>query len=177
MSSLVISFVLWGHCSVAKLRLTLIWPINCSPPGSSVHEISQTRILEWVAISFSKGSSQPRDWTWVSCIAGRFFTAEPPGKPLSSLRNVISRTSIVCIAEHEFASCFWRSRVGVTLMDFVGIFRIKKPCSSTSNAECECIPGFHCEGAGCSMCEKDCKQGQELTNEGKFPLVGCKFVI
>ena len=45
-----------------------------SPPGSSVHGILQARILEWVAIPFSRGSSQPRDQTWVSCIAGRFFT-------------------------------------------------------------------------------------------------------
>ena len=49
-------------------------PMDCSPPGSSVHEIFQARILEWVAISFSRGSSQPRDWTRVSCTAGRFFT-------------------------------------------------------------------------------------------------------
>ena len=48
--------------------------MDCSPPGSSVHEIFQARILEWVAISFSRGSSQPRDWTQVSCTAGRFFT-------------------------------------------------------------------------------------------------------
>ena len=48
-------------------------PMDFSPPGSSVHEISQARILEWVAISFSRGSSQPRDQTQVSCIAGRFF--------------------------------------------------------------------------------------------------------
>ena len=46
--------------------------MDCSPPGSSVHGISQARILEWVAISFSRGSSQSRDWTRVSCIAGRF---------------------------------------------------------------------------------------------------------
>ena len=45
----------------------------CSPPGSSVHGILQARILEWVAISFSRGSSQPRDWTRVSCFAGRRF--------------------------------------------------------------------------------------------------------
>ena len=53
---------------------TLCNPTDCSSPGSSVHEIFQARILEWVAISFSRGSSQPRDQTWVSCIAGRFFT-------------------------------------------------------------------------------------------------------
>ena len=49
-------------------------PMNCSIPGSSFHGIFQARILEWFAISFSKGSSHPRDWTRVSCLAGRFFT-------------------------------------------------------------------------------------------------------
>ena len=54
--------------------------MDYSPPGSSVHEISQTRILNWVAISFSRESSQSRDWTCiscVSCITSRFFTADP----------------------------------------------------------------------------------------------------
>ena len=45
-----------------------------SLPGSSVHGIFQTRILEWIVISFSKESSWPRDRTWISCIAGRLFT-------------------------------------------------------------------------------------------------------
>ena len=48
--------------------------MNCSPSGSSVHGILQARILEWVAILFPRGSSQPRDWTWVSHIVGRCFT-------------------------------------------------------------------------------------------------------
>ena len=48
--------------------------MDCSPQGSSVHGILQGRILEWVAISFSRESSQPRARTQVSCIAGRFFT-------------------------------------------------------------------------------------------------------
>ena len=47
--------------------------MDCSPPGSSVHGILQARILEWVAISFSKGSSRPRDQTQVSCLRGRHF--------------------------------------------------------------------------------------------------------
>ena len=54
--------------------------MDYSPPGSLVHGISQARILEWVAISISKGSSQTRDWTHVSCTAGGFFAIEPPGK-------------------------------------------------------------------------------------------------
>ena len=53
---------------------TLCDPVDCSPPGSSVHGIFQARILAWVAISFSRGSSRPGDWTRVSCIAGRLFT-------------------------------------------------------------------------------------------------------
>ena len=59
-------------------------PKDYSPPGSSVHGTLQAIILEWVAISFSKGSSRPRDQTYVSCgscIAGRFFTYELLRKP------------------------------------------------------------------------------------------------
>ena len=48
--------------------------MDCSPAGSSVHGILQTRILEWVAMPFSRGFSQLRDWTWVSFTTGRFFT-------------------------------------------------------------------------------------------------------
>ena len=52
---------------------TLCNPMNCSPPGSSVYEISQARLLEWVDIFSFRGSSQPKDWTWVSRIVGRCF--------------------------------------------------------------------------------------------------------
>ena len=48
-------------CSVTQSCLTFCNPMNCSLPGSSVHEIFQARILEWVAISFSRGSSRPKD--------------------------------------------------------------------------------------------------------------------
>ena len=57
---------------VAQSHLTLHNPMDCSPPGSSVHGILQARILEWVSIPFSRGSS--RKQTQFSCIAGRFFT-------------------------------------------------------------------------------------------------------
>ena len=53
---------------------------GCSPPGFFVRGISQARILEWVAISFSSGLFWPRDWTCVSCIEGGFFIPEPLGK-------------------------------------------------------------------------------------------------
>ena len=72
------------HINSVKLEIevlvaqsTLCNPMDCSPPGSSVHGILQARILEWVAISSSRGSSRSRDWTRVSCTAGRFITIKP----------------------------------------------------------------------------------------------------
>ena len=59
---------------VAQKCPTLWDLMDCSPPGFSVHGIFQARRLEWLAILFSRGSSWPRDWTWVSCITGRFST-------------------------------------------------------------------------------------------------------
>ena len=64
-------------CLVAQLCPTLCEPLDYTLPVSSVHGIFQTRILKWVAISFSRGSSQPRDQTHVSCVSritGEFFT-------------------------------------------------------------------------------------------------------
>ena len=63
-----------SESEVAQSCLTLCDPMDCSLPGSSIHGIFQTRILKWVAISFSRESSQLRDKTQVSCIAGRLLT-------------------------------------------------------------------------------------------------------
>ena len=57
-----------------------LFPMDCNLPGFSVHGISQARILEWVAVFFSRGSSQPGDQTEVSCLEDGFFTTEPPGE-------------------------------------------------------------------------------------------------
>ena len=70
--------------------------MNCSPPGFSVHGILQARILEWVAISSFRGSSRPRDWTCISCIAGGFFTACAIGKV-----HLINFSSV------QFLRCVW----------------------------------------------------------------------
>ena len=61
-------------CSIAQSCLTLCGPMDCTLPGSSAHGIFQARISEWVAVPFSRGSSQTRYQTQVSCIAGRVFT-------------------------------------------------------------------------------------------------------
>ena len=55
-------------CICTQLCPTLWNPMDCSTPGSSAQEIFQTRLLEWVAISSSKGPSQPKDWTWISSL-------------------------------------------------------------------------------------------------------------
>ena len=83
-----------GKWKVAQSCLTLCNPMGCSLPGSSVHGTLQARILQWVAIAFSRGSSQPRDRAQVLHITGRFFTiwptretpkVEKPGWKLSGL--------------------------------------------------------------------------------------------
>ena len=63
-----------SESEVAQSCPTLCDPMDCSLSGSSIHEIFQARVLEWIAISFSRGSSQPRNRTQVSRIAGRRFT-------------------------------------------------------------------------------------------------------
>ena len=72
-------------CLVAKSCLTLCDPVNWSPPGSSVHGSFQLRILEWAAISSSKRSSWPKDWTCGSCIEVDLLTAGPQGEPLYNM--------------------------------------------------------------------------------------------
>ena len=75
---------------VARSCLTLCYPMYYDLPGSSVCGILQIRILEWVAISFSRVSSWPRDWTQVSCIAGRRFTLWATREALSDYREVLN---------------------------------------------------------------------------------------
>ena len=70
-----------SEVKVAQSCPTLCDSMHCSLPGSSVHRILQARIMEWVAVPFSRGSAQSRGWTPVSCITGGFLPSEPPGKP------------------------------------------------------------------------------------------------
>ena len=78
-------------CDIIFLVSDSLWPHGLySPPGSSIHGILQARILEWVAIPFSGGYSQLRDWTWVSCIAGRVLTVWATKKHAYFLSKQIS---------------------------------------------------------------------------------------
>ena len=85
--------ILWTVL-VAQSCPTLCNPTNCSPPSFSVHGILQTRILEWISIPFSRRTSQPRDQTLVSCLAGRFFTVWATGKsPTMEFYSAIKRNA------------------------------------------------------------------------------------
>ena len=63
--------------------------MDCSPSGFSVHGAFRVKILKWITISFSRGSSQPREWTCSSCIAGEFFTTESVAKPFFYVLTLI----------------------------------------------------------------------------------------
>ena len=80
-----------GVCVLAaQLCPTLCNPMDCSPPGSPVHGILQARIMEWVAISFSRGSSRPRDRIRISCITGGCFTILATREAWSESHSVMS---------------------------------------------------------------------------------------
>ena len=81
------SEVKWSE--VAQSCPTLCNPMHCGLQGSSVRGTFQARVLEWIAISFSRGSSRPRDWTWVSHIAGRRFTSWAAREALNYLFHLL----------------------------------------------------------------------------------------
>ena len=89
----LINLMSQSESEVTQLCLTHCDPMDCSPPGSSIHGILQARILEWVAISFCRGSSQPNDQTRVSCIAGRLYhlshQGPPPQCPKSTTKQLV----------------------------------------------------------------------------------------
>ena len=98
-----------SQCTSPEHAVSCMWPplfdpTGCISPDSSVHGISQTRILEWVATSFSRGSSGPRDWTQVSCIAGRLFIHWATWKALiwQNMGLITCRYS---------PSCTWRNKL------------------------------------------------------------------
>ena len=81
-------------CPVAQSCPAVFDPMDSSPLGSSVHGISQARVLGWVAIFFFRGSSRPRDWICVFCIGRQILYAEPPGKPQICLSVQFNRSVV-----------------------------------------------------------------------------------
>ena len=94
---------------VAQSHLTLCDPVNSSPPGSSVRGISQARILDWVVISFSRRSFQPRDQTQVSCTAGSLYRLSHQGSTTNVLMKLQRRMVIadfLTAVEIKRAKCY-----------------------------------------------------------------------
>ena len=124
----ILNYVVWiRKVKVKSLsRVRLFASVDCSPPGSSVHGILQARILEWVAISFSRGSSRPRDWTQVSCIAGRCLTPEPPGKLPVWIKNLT--TTKKNLSWHLFCRCACKeeAQASFCVLDLKSIFSGRK---------------------------------------------------
>ena len=88
--------------------LTLCDPMDYSPPGSFIHEIIQARLLEGVAIHFSRGSSQSRDQTHVSCTAGRFFTVRATREAQKWwLQNVYCLWNLIPVMLKKFRELTW----------------------------------------------------------------------
>ena len=144
--SLCLSSNLW-HFQHCMLRCpTLCDPKDCSPPGSSVHRILQAWILEWVAMSSPRGSSQPRDQTQVSHIAGRFFTvwATSEAHFQHYFFNIFSYLILVLLSFslslllNQFQSGVWiacrtRGGEGLYKMPIVGSY--PRPIESVSETE------------------------------------------
>ena len=99
--------------------MTLCGTMDCGLPGSSVHGILQASILEWVAIPFSRGSSQPRDRTVVSCITGRFFTIRATWEALLP-GNLLKIMSI-----HKKLAAISETKQGFTLSHLLSIYRTR----------------------------------------------------
>ena len=101
---------------VAQSCLTVCDPVGCSPPGSAVNGIFQARIVEWVAIPFSREYSQPRDQTWVSCTADRFSTTWATRKAPSCFSHDFSRQKFWCHkqlpSDVGWAAIIWRLNWG-----------------------------------------------------------------
>ena len=120
---------------IAQSCQTLCDPMDCSLPGSSLHGILQARVLEWVAFSFSRGSSQPRDRTQVSCIPGRHFnlwaTREAPEYHL----------------KHVVATCPVKS---LKMFSWLGV----EPGATTVNTSNHCTgpPGNSRGGCSLALC-------------------------
>ena len=128
---------------VTESCLTVCDPIDCSPPGFSVHGILQARILEWVNIAFSRGSSWPRDRTQVSCIAGRIFTPRATREaPIQSAWGPINLLLDCKISDSSLVSetCVFRClltcnhpRGGYTAGDVLGTKALISHASTQSN--------------------------------------------
>ena len=138
--------------------------MDCSLPGSSVHGTSQARIPEWVAISFSRGSSWARDWTWISCgfCKAELFTAEPPGSLLTGTSESIYTHFLVFVVVHSYvwlSATPWTTECQASLS-----FTVLGVCSNSSPLSWWCHPTISFSVTPFSSCP------QSFPASGSFPI-------
>ena len=132
-------------CLVTQLCPTLCNPIDCSLPGSCVHEILQARILEGVVIPFSRGSSHPRNWTWVLCIAGRFFIVWSTRESFYNKHGRADGSSMTCFHFLWLYTQKWDWWVVLIVLfsifwgTFILFLMVVKPLYNP-NSECTMVP-------------------------------------
>ena len=148
-SSAEINF-LNGSCSITRSCPTLHNPLDCSTPGFSVkvaqscptlsdpmhdtvHEILQAKILEWGALPFSRGSSQPRDRTQVSHIAGGFFTREVQNTNACVTRNSFCRSLVYWLGTFSF-EITREGRDNNPRVKYRNVQRLKKPFGNNNRS-------------------------------------------
>ena len=111
--SLMQLFELWAELAAFSQNTIFTWKWKwkllvqscltlCNPMDYTVHGILQARILEWIAFPFSRGSSQPKDWTQVSCTAGRFFTSWTTREALFTWKNWQTVVIQICVFGRNF---------------------------------------------------------------------------
>ena len=125
--------------------------MDCSPPGSSVHGILQARILEWVAISFSRGSSRPKDWTHVSCLSRQILYNWATQKPSEHQKHKFmwkrsgirasNKLTFSTLAPHHYVSLPPPLSLGAVLTVIVSRSdEISLPTISITSKHCQSSP-------------------------------------
>ena len=152
---------------ITQLCLTLCDLIDCSASGSFVHTVGQARILEHLVIAFFRGSSQNRDQTQVSCISGRFFTFEPPGKPV---RYKVKDKVISCLV--QFSSVQFSCSVVSDYLQTREPQHARPPCPSPTPGVhsnlCPLSRRYHPTISSSVVCFSSCPQSFPMT--GSFQM-------
>ena len=125
----LINSILYGWGMRALLYPTLCDSMDCGPLGSSVHGISQARILEWVAISYSRGSSQPRDQIRTFCIGRRIFYHCATWKTHIVLY-------IICNYKHIYLSMRMKGGDALEMLSVLPVYTVYSMNSSSSRIAC-----------------------------------------